>query len=183
MKHLYSELFRQFPQGAKHFSGWCFNQYQVTMQMYDDSIAEHRYIIAARFFGHPVVPPKYVIEDQLEEIIYKMFVDYEAALVKDKLDPMDELYNLSWQKRNNMNDEVLFKRQTTPSIRDTLIPLTNFVRPSLIDTLVPYTRRMSDCGLEIKPTGIMVGSAVTQEWIDSIQWAWDVSANKIKIPF
>jgi len=182
MKHTYTELFKQFPQGAKHFSGWCFNQFKVSMAMYDDSISEHRYIIAARYFGYPVKPPKYALEAQMEDIIYKMFMDYEAALVKDKADPMDELCNLDWQSRNSMNEE-LFKRQTKPSIRETLIPLTNFIRPGLIDTLVPFKARSSDIGLEIKPTGIIAGSPMTQEWIDSIQWSWDVKEGKIQIPF
>jgi len=178
MKHRYTELFRQFPQGAKFFSGWCFNQFKVTMAMYDESISEHRYIIAARYFGHPTVPPKYVMEDQLEEIIYKMFADHEAALVKDKIDPMDELSNLSWQKRNSMNDE-LFKRQTNPSIRDTLIPLTNFIRPGLIDTLVPYKGRSSNFSQTVTPGSPLID----QEWIDNITWSWEVKAGKIQIPF
>lgn len=181
MKTSFQQLYVNFPEAAHEFSFWMMNQYKIREQDYDDAISEHRYIIAARFFGESTNLPAFVNADALEQKILDMFDIYQkAAQIISNQDPLKELANLDWQTRNKMTENS-FTRKTNPSLRDTLIPLTNFRLPSLSDTLVPFEDRKPEFKQEVLSVEHSIDS--DQFWIDNIKWSWDVRANKIQILF
>lgn len=184
MKRTFQQLYVNFPQAAHEFSFWMMNQYKIREQDYDDSISEHRYIIAARFFGEPTEAPAYVNADGLEEKLEDMFNRYQQAIVmvSDK-DPLKELTNLDWKTRNEMTEQS-FTRKTNPGLRDCLILLTKFRLPGLSDALIPWKGITSEFGRQIHAMSDSSASLDEEQvWLENIQWAWDVSAGKIKIPF
>ena len=164
------------------FEFWLVNQYKIRPKDYDDSITLHRYIIMARFMGEPTDPPRFAGEDALEDMIEALVARYENAInVSSKRDPLTDLTNLDWETRNIMTEKT-FVSQSNPSIKDALIPLTNFRLPSLSDTLIPWDRRSAQIPHQIEPSKESWAMMEEITWKDNIQWAWDVSAGKIQIP-
>lgn len=181
MKRTFQQFSVNFPQAANEFEYWLMSQYRISPKDYDASITLHRYIIMARFLGEVTEPPRFVGDDAIEDLIVTMMERYENAInTSSKFDPLTDLTNLDWQTRNQVTEQS-FVRQTRPSIHDAFIPLTNFRRPALSDTLIPYEGRSSDFAQTV--TAVEDSMDSEQFWIDNIQWAWDVQAGKIKIPF
>jgi len=181
MKKTFQQLYVNFPQVTHKFSFWMLSQYKIREEDYDDSISEHRYIIAARFFGESTDLPTFLNADGLEDRIEDMFDRYQKAeAIVSNQDPLDKLSNLDWKTRNDMT-EKLFTRKTNPGLRDTLIRLTNFRLPALSDALIPLKVKKPEFGLKDQALETVMDNH--QLWLDNIRWAWDVKANKIEIPF
>jgi hypothetical protein len=179
MKKTFQQLSVNFPQAMSEFAFWLVNQYKIREKEFDESISIHRYIIMARFIGENTEPPRFANDQLLETYIEDMLSRYESAInIVTKTDPLMDLTNLDWKTRNEMTEKT-FTRQTNPSIRDTLVMLTNFRLPGLSDTLIPYKGRSLEFGRMVS-----LGEPDTDQfWIDNIKWAWDVNAGKIEIPF
>lgn len=183
MKTTFQQFNVNFPKAASEFEYWLMSQYRISPKDYDESITIHRYVIMARFLGEVTEPPRFVGDDAIENMITAMLERYENAInVSSKFDPLMDLTNLDWQTRNKVTEQ-LFVRQSRPSIHDALISLTNFRRPSLSDALIPYEGRSFDFAQTVELDEENRKIMEDMYWIDNIQWAWDVQAGKIEIPF
>jgi hypothetical protein len=169
-----------YPNAMHAFSSYMLSKFQVTMKMYDETVTDNRYIIAARFFGWSLNIP----DEDPERAITEMLYDYEEAFKKDSgKDPLKELVDMEWKERNEKLEET-FKRPVQDYISNCLIPLTNYRFDSISDCLIPYQVRKSPYEL-IKEldASVKVTFEEQQLWLDNIQFAWNVSAGKIEIPF
>jgi len=184
MKRTFQQLYVDFPQATHEFSLWMLTNYKIREADYDDSISEHRYIIACRFLGESTDLPIFLNAEALENKIVELFERYEKAIATaNSQDPLKELSNLDWETRNKMTEKS-FTRRINPSLSDSLKPLTNFRFPGLSDALIPWKGRSSEFDHTVPAVSSANGNHVDhQMWLDNIKWCWDFHAGFFEIPF
>ena len=65
----FNQLAMDYPRACMQFASWMIQKFNITTRMYDESFTDHRYVIAARFFGESLDVPEnaeYVIEMMIE---------------------------------------------------------------------------------------------------------------------
>lgn len=179
----FNQLTMDYPRACMQFASWMIQKFNVTTRMYDESVINHKYTIAARFFGYPLTPEMGIDGYyQMGEAIESMIEAYDHALKLNPKDPLKVLNQMEWQERNKYTEKV-FTRRTRDGICNCLIVLPNKPFLALSDTLIPFKGRSSIFGQTVSTGEPIMDNYDEQFWLDSIQWSWDVKAGKILIPF
>jgi len=175
-----SELEIKFPGAVREFTKWWMDKFHLSDKHFDQGIMQHKYLVWCRFLGEPSNELTYFTDIAIQRRLVEIIGNYEKALQSEQRysDPLDKLTDMPWEQRNELTKKTWI-RKSKPGICDTLVPLTNFIRPSLFDSLIPFTGRNA----EIRQENDTYEYSDEQMWKDNIQWAWDVQAGKIKIPF